>query len=375
MSPGRRRSDASLPVKLAASVVIAGLIAVVALRVPSDHRGRTFPKIPSHFKCPEQQFGLHMDMTFEQNPKRRAAVLRAVIAVGAQVSRNSLLWSRVERKPREFDWSVPDTVIADLTTAGIEPLLVLYGSPSWANGAPRGVNRPELFVPSDDDQFSAWVQSYREFVRLAVHRYRDRVHRWEIWNEPNEENFWKPHPNARQYGRFFSTIRDTIVTQQPAADVAVGGLSGISRTTPAGIPALEFAQQLFEEGVSLANIALHPYTTLTRETSSSPHAEFSAIERLHQRFGVDIWVTEWGWSSEEVGNKRQADLVGTSLKLLRSSYPYVEIATLFLDHDRPPRFFYGLFDENLRPKPAAETFAHFVKETAPRLTTPGCDAT
>ena len=68
-----------------------------------------------------------------------------------------------------------------------------------------------------------------------------------------------------------------------------------------------------------------------------------------------MWVTEWGWNSEEVGDAAQAAYLAQSIDVLRGA-PYIAVAVVFVDYDRDA-YPYGLLDRSLRPKPAAAVFA------------------
>ena len=47
-----------------------------------------------------------------------------------------------------------------------------------------------------------------------------------------------------------------------------------------------------------------------------------------------------------------------------TAYPYVTVATYFLDYDRGTMYQQGLFDSSFRPKPAAAAFSRFMQSVA-----------
>lgn len=356
---------------IGASLMLA--VCGVALALRTEGPGPVRPGLfephqsrPAQLDCPDQRFGLHMDLTYEENPSRRARAIAAARSVGAQVSRNSLLWHRIESERGDFDWRVADAVVDELDEGAIEPLFVVYGSPSWANRAARSLDRPELFVPTSKESFSAWVQEYAAFMRVAARRYKGQVRRWEIWNEPNEENFWRPAPDVEQYEEYFRALHKAIRDENPSAEVAVGGLSGLTETRGRGTRGVDFAQQLLSRNVPFDHLALHPYPKVDNlgQPLLPGVADVRSLLALAGR-DVEMWVTEWGWSTEDVTEDVQAQLVGRSLVVLRNEHPYVAIATLFIDHDRPPRFSYGVFDSELEPKPAAVSFSRFIQDSGP----------
>src|SRR6478672_2249888 len=147
------------------------------------------------------QFGVHQDLNYDGYDWRRAKNIAAAASIGAQISRNSLLWSNIESTRGTYDWSIPDSVVADLRANGIEPLFVIVGSPSWANATAPETPDARFYVPTQKAAFSAWVSAYVGFVKKAVARYKGRVTKWEVWNEENEHYTWKPAPSITQYAQ------------------------------------------------------------------------------------------------------------------------------------------------------------------------------
>lgn len=310
------------------------------------------------------QFGVHMDLTFNGDPLARgAAIANARDVLHAQLARNSLLWDRIEPVPGVRDWATTDAVVSQLGAAGIEPLFVVYGSPAWASGVSPATPNARMYVPTGPAAFDRWLSRYADFMREAAQRYRGTVSKWEIGNEQNEHWFWMPGPNVDQYARFYTALRAAILAGNPDAQVAMGGLAGISATASADIPGLRFLQELNQRGVYPDRVALHPYTSA--DHSPDVHRpwqdNFDDIELVHRYLvsighPVPIWVTEWGWSSAGVGAATQARYVADSLRMIRYRYPYVTVATYFLDHDQG-EYDQGLFDALGNPKPAALAFA------------------
>jgi hypothetical protein len=315
------------------------------------------------------EYGLHQDLTFDGYAWRRDQAIGLASSVHAQISRNSLLWAKIEPTQGALDWTIPDAVVQGLSAKRIEPLFVLYGSPSWVNGTDPATPDASLYVPPAGQSFEVWLDRYATFVRLAVQRYHGSVHKWEIWNEPNERYFWKPRPDVALYSRFYTRIRDTILRVDPGAQVAIGGLAGLCCSVD--IPGVSFLDQLLAQKIPIDIVAIHPYAGKGQSPDAHVASEnnFDDIAMIRQhlvRAGkpVPIWVTEWGWSSTAVGQAKQATYVGKSLDLLRTAYPYVTVATYFLDYDRGTTYQQGLFDSSFRPKPAAAAFSRFMQSVA-----------
>jgi polysaccharide biosynthesis protein PslG len=364
--PGARGQVALL---LGALLWIAGVTAAILL--PGDGGiGPETPPLPQT-ACARPEIGVHASLAFDADAEHREETVAAIDRfLRPQIVRDSLLWSQIEPIEGRRDWSRTDSVVEELRTAGIEPLLVVLGSPSWANGISEATEGHYVHVPPPGTALDSWLGHYTDFLAAAVRRYRDYVRRWEIWNEPNLAAFWRPRPDPVAYSHVYETLRATILRVDPRAEVAVGGLAALSVVPPPNIPGLTFLRQLTRAKPPIDHVAVHPYTTDDHPPDLSIPGEnnFDGIERARNQLVADgerasIWVTEWGWSSSEVGEHRQARYVDRSLELLEHRYRFVRVATYFVDHDLPPRFFQGLLDEDLEPKPAAPGF----RERAERL--------
>jgi hypothetical protein len=315
-------------------------------------------------KCPGLAIGVHSTLAFEGDAERRSAVVGAIHdTLEAQVVRDSLLWNEIEPVEGERNWTRPDSVVEAIRAEGMEPLFVVLGSPSWANGVDESTPDENLYVPAPGPALDAWLEHYSDFVAEAVVRYRGVVRRWEIWNEPNLAVFWRPQPDPDAYRQVYETLRRTILRVDPRANVAVGGLTSLTDAFAPDYSGRAFLRRLIRTPQPLDNVAVHLYTTDSHAPGVHIQGEnnFDDVERIHRQLVAhgergSIWVTEWGWSSEAVGESRQADYVDRSLSMLESRYPFVRVATYFVDYDRPPDLFYGLLDEELEPKPAAFAF-------------------
>ena len=319
-------------------------------------------------------YGLHMDLTWYADRDYRSGMIERAQQVHASVSRNSLLWHLVEPVKGTRDWTVLDSTVDDLLATGIQPLMAVYGSPTWANGTPAAGNPYHyLHVPTDSVAYSRWVEEYKMFVRAAARRYRGRVQLWELGNEQNYEHFWRPRPNVAQYARWYEELRSVIKAENPDAIVSVGGLTLLavpaSKIGP-NINGVSFMSELYAHGVMPDAVAVHPYT----DGGSAPDARIAGAQNFGDLEAIravmldagqgqtPIWITEWGWSTSEVTPERQAAYLRRSLELIATRYSsFVTIATYFALTDFPPHYSHGLFDAEGTMKPSGEVFRDFVR--------------
>jgi hypothetical protein len=310
-------------------------------------------------------YGVHQDLTMDGHASSREQGIDIATRLGAEVSRSSFLWSQIEPVQGTRDWSRYDAVLDELDAAGLEPEFTVYGSPAWANGAdPTSADATVQVPPGTGTAFRAWVARYAEFMRQAVRRYHTRVHLWELGNEENEPWFWRPAPDIDQYTIWYEALRSAILDEDPTARIAVGGLAGLA----AGccITGTSFLQGLLDRGVAPDVVAIHPYTSNGHapDVHEAWQDNFDDIGMIHDQLrarGIDaeLWITEWGWSSAQVGVQNQARYIRTSLEMIRDRYPFVSLAIAFVDRDRPT-YAQGMFTESLQPKPAAAAYESFM---------------
>jgi hypothetical protein len=367
MSTPRGRALVALGALLWIGAVVAAVV-----RVGNQGPSQFAPLPPA--ACPGLVIGVNSTLAYEGDDQQRAATVAAIhTLLLAQVVRDTLLWSQVEAVEGKRDWRVPDTVVRQLRAAGIEPLLLVLGSPSWANGVPDSKPGHNLYVPPRGPALNAWLQRYSSFLAAAVRRYRRAVRLWEIWNEPNLTEFWRPRPDAVSYRQVYETLRTTILRADPTAQVAVGGLGDLAVASDPDISGFAFLRRLMLTHPPLDDIAIHAYATNDHppDVHVSGEDNFDDIERVHDQLlangeRASIWVTEWGWSSSKVGEIGQARYLDRSLAMLEHRYPFVRVATYFVDHDLPPGFLQGLLHESLKPKPAAFAFRGHAERAAAR---------
>lgn len=100
-----------------------------------------------------------------------------VSMLGVGYSRIQSGWARTETKKGKYDYSWLDEIVDGLVGQNVKPWISLcYGNPLYGTETTLGAT-----IFKDDKTFAAWDK----YVENTVARYCDRVHVWEIWNEPN----------------------------------------------------------------------------------------------------------------------------------------------------------------------------------------------
>ena len=88
-------------------------------------------------------------------------------------------WSRTETVKGQYDFGWLDHIIDDATGRGFEPWLqTSYGNALYEGGGGANLGAGLPVSPEALDAYDRWVTA-------LVTRYKDKVHDWEVWNEPN----------------------------------------------------------------------------------------------------------------------------------------------------------------------------------------------
>ena len=258
---------------------------------------------------------------------------------GAKFTRIIVYWSTVapDKEPADwdptnpadpnYDWSIYDQQVRDATAAGLEPLMMIYSAPRWAERCK--VDTPGICDP-DPVRFG-------KFSAAAAKRYDGdfeglpEVRYWEPWNEPNLFLFFEPqYQNGKKvspllYRELLNRFAGVVKTVDPANQVVAGGLAPIER--PGGLGPLDFARRVLcmtgrekprpKPGCAARATfdiwANNPYTTGgPTHASAGPDdvslgdlREMAALLKAARRAGkirtdltrVPFWITEFSWDS------------------------------------------------------------------------------
>lgn len=312
------------------------------------------------------EYGVNSVMTYDlDDPTAWGLALAQMATLHVRVARNDFLWDEMEPSPGVYNWGGVDSIVAQLRAAGIDPLMTVYGSPTWANAAPDSTTNPRGFIPQDSATFVAWVNQYAAFMSIAAARYRGQVKKWELWNEENSPQYWAT-PSVANYALWFSTVYAAIKTADPTCMVGIGGMTtlGIGTAVPPYISGVQFLGGLYAAGITPDAVAIHPYSLLGPTVTEAGQESFSDIAAIQQVMAAagqgaePLWVTEWGWSITTNLPSVVAQYITQSLDLIATQYPYVSVATYFQLQDTGG-FAYGLYDASGTIRPGGTAFAEF----------------
>jgi len=268
-----------------------------------------------------------------------------------------------------------DNAIKQLNAAGVQPIFVVTEAPAWANGS-SDVNVP----PANMADFGDFLK------RFAAHNKGvGTVAGYEVWNEPDENTFWHPAPDAGTYAAMLRAAYAGLKAGDPAATVVAGPMTGNDYS---------WLQSLYAAGAggSFDAVAVHTDTACLdrgpdefyRENGVLARYTFLGYRTVHDTMvangdgGKPIWMSELGWSSTNggptsctrgmwTGQKPSGVSEANQAAYLSKAYaclandPYVTQAAWFTLRDTTTEpvdelNHYGLLRTDGSPKPAMSAF-------------------
>lgn len=149
-------------------------------------------------------------------------------------------WRYVEPHVKgKTEWNEPDRIVDAVSTAGLKLIARIDNQPRWTRSDPAWP------IDGPPDKLS----DFGDFLRAMAERYRERIHAYQIWNEPNLAREWgnKP-PNPAQYVEMLKVAHAAIKAADPAATVISAGLSPTTASGAIAMPDVEFATKMYQAG-------------------------------------------------------------------------------------------------------------------------------
>jgi hypothetical protein len=224
-------------------------------------------------------------MTTINTVDRSKAENQARLMEGAfvRMARESFDWNRVEPRKGWFEWAKFDQAVEVARAHQVAIVGNLGLSALWASSAPSSATSRANYPPKSNADFAA-------YAKAVVHRYKDRVHTWQIWNEENSSTYWKSGVSAAGYAALLKAAYAAIKAEDPTATVLTGGTVGFDRKFMDGIVAAG-AWSSFD------GLAIHTYVAVQPETSMIVSWLDNARAYVASKGTKPIWITEFGWST------------------------------------------------------------------------------
>lgn len=311
--------------------------------------------------------GINHDFVWS-DPADVPALIQAVRDTGASWVRVPLRWRTVEPASGEWTWTATDPVVNQLDATGIQILALLMSVPSWANGKRDGEVEGwfDCYAPND-------IADWERYVRQVVRRYKSTIRHWELWNEQNGIDFYRPLPDAAAYVRLLQAGYRAVKAEQPDGVVVMGGLqmNGIIANPWSPVKVENFLAQQYQAGAKgyYDVVNIHPYITEHDPIDGLTAMVAGTLEvmRAHGEDGMPLWITEVGVPSRaDPSGALQAQNLRETFAAL-AGMPQVEKVFWFClrDFDRDlvgPEASLGVYTLDLQPKPAVAALREVVEQ-------------
>lgn len=219
-----------MPIKLA---LLFAIVALFSRPAPSASDALSQPATRA------DRLGIaHISIAGEVTPPER---YQKALQLGAGWNRWPLYWDRISPASGVWDWSAYDRQVHDDLRHGLQINAILLGAPSRhrAGDSISGLHAPIFSDGSDEPGAGKAINPgnpWALYVWNAVRRYRPGgllsialrlppdagIRVWEVWNEPDFENFWRGGVN--DYARMLKVSYIVIKSVDPSAQVMFGGL-------------------------------------------------------------------------------------------------------------------------------------------------------
>ncbi len=288
-------------------------------------------------------------------------------AAGVRLLRVAIGWDGTEPRRGTRDWTFWDGVFRLAEERGVTLLPYVCYTPEWA--APRGRREPWTAPPRD-------VRDFASFVGEAAARYRGRARSWELWNEPDNAQYWTGTP--AEFAALLRAGAAAVRAADPGARVVFGGIAHD----------LGFLDAVLEEHGAAPHVDvvnLHNYYETWSDDPVERLDEYvgRAAEIAARHGGKPLWMAELGYSSQRRGGtvsdwyearfagehtpRAQAVALWRALATLRAT-ERIELATWYRVTDLPANErvigdlnnrFLGVVATDRRPKPSLAALAFY----------------
>jgi len=262
-----------------------------------------------------------------------------VLDSGFNWVRFQLEWQQFEKVDDQWDPLPIDRKVEELHAQGINILLAVAKAPEWV-------------LANDGEQFLTDYAEFEELMQFVSNRYQGKVQAWEIWNEQNMA--YEMHGDVRvsDYFELLKAGYTGIQAGDPDAKVVFGGLTPTGVLDPSiAIDDAEYLRQIYAYnngeirqyfdilGVHLISTHNSPDDTWPDNIGENegwndhPSFFFRRGEELHEILvqngdgNKPIWITEFGWTTENQAPGREYGVNNTEEEVAQYLTRALEIAT------------------------------------------------
>ncbi len=287
----------------ALGLIVTGLAAwVIVAQRQFETRGasrgpRGFPEPIAYTEVPRTGINVALE---QYDPAALQRHLDQIQALGFAWVRQTFPWAEMEPERGRFDWTAWDRIVHAVVSDRSVPLqmiAVLDTCPVWAHPSIPDTQSP----PTDPADFARFAG---EFAK----RYGDRIHVYQIWDEPNLGDRWDGEVNPVAYAEMLRQARQAILANDPSAVVMLAGLAPTIENSRANMSNWLYLRRLYEVGAGryfdIASGKPYGFSTSPLDRRVDPEVlNFSHIVLMREEMekhgdsGKPIWASHFGWNA------------------------------------------------------------------------------
>jgi len=198
----------------------------------------------------------------------------------------NVTWADIQPNRGQWRFEKLDGYVSVAEQHGTGLLLTLGGTPKWASAKPQLKSN---YYPGFSGEPTN-IEDWREYVRTTVSRYKGRIQAYEIWNEPNWEDYWAGSMDqmlglTREAAQVIRNLDPDALVVSPSA-AAANGIAWLAEFLKKG------------GGRYVDVVAFHFYVD---PHALPPEEMLPLIQRVRQILADNgmadkpVWNTETGW--------------------------------------------------------------------------------
>lgn len=334
--------------------------------------------------------GVNTFLQQEVELEKRAKSLDLARLAGFQFIRQEFQWEDIEihgkgdfvdrrNDPNGIDaWVKYDHIVDLAEDNDMEIVARLSNPPSWSRSLPD--EEIGTLAPPDD------FVDFADFAAAVATRYKNRIHLYQIWNEPNGNDEWGlQNVDPEAYTQLLCMAYDRIKAIDPEAIISAGALTPTLAMDGRNMNDLIFLQRMYNAGagecfdvMSAQGYGLWSGATdrrLRPTVINFPH--HLLLRDLMVRHGdghKPIWISEMGWNVVPEGiearfgrvtEEQQARYTIEGYQKIIEEWPWVEIANYWFlkrpaDWEKEQSWYYfRLLEPNFETLPVYEALVEF----------------
>lgn len=256
----------------------------------SERRTKSAVKLAAVAPFREVPIGLCEDHPPESTSEARLREDFQLLAnAGVRVLRVSFGWDDLEPARDEYDFRPVDQLLRVASEFGVRLIPYVCYTPPWL--APPDTKPSDIYRTPPTE-----LAEFEQLMELLSSKYRGRFQSWELWNEPDNQEYWLGTP--AEYASLLAAGARGVKRGDPDARVVLGGIAGH----------LDFLEQLLSQhgaADAIDVINLHSYSeTWNPEPLEAITTYLERAAELARSYGQaePLWLAEVGYSTFRRGN-------------------------------------------------------------------------